>query len=101
MNILVSRFNDKLNKFVVKTRDPSAFAVDVLMVSWICFKLVYASPPMKILHRMLLKIEQERVPVTILISNWPKRTWYTDEPWSLPSRPVSVFYGMTDESSKR
>lgn len=32
VNIVASRFNNKLNKFVAKTRDPIAFTVDALVI---------------------------------------------------------------------
>lgn len=44
VDILASRFNSKLNKFVAKTRDLLAFALEALLIYLTQFKLDYAIP---------------------------------------------------------
>lgn len=55
------RFNNNMNKFTVRTSNlwPLAFAADALVDPWTQFKLVYAFPLMKILPRLLCKIEKK------------------------------------------
>lgn len=49
MDILASRINNKLNKFIAMTRYPLPFKVDALEIPWTYFRLVYNFLPMKIL----------------------------------------------------
>lgn len=41
MVLLTTRLNNILSKFVFRSRDPLAFSVDVLVIQWEQFNLIY------------------------------------------------------------
>lgn len=43
MDIVASRFNNTLNKFIAKTMDLLAFTVDANVILWTAFQLIYLS----------------------------------------------------------
>lgn len=57
MDLLVSRFNVKLNRFTSRTRYRQAFAVGALVTLWDQFSLIYAFHPLQ-----LLLILEEGIP---------------------------------------
>lgn len=50
MDFLVSRFSNKLNKFVARSRDPQAFKADALVMLWNQSNLIYTFLPHQILR---------------------------------------------------
>lgn len=60
VDILSSRFNNKLCLFVARTKNPSAIASDVLVIPWSQFRLIEAFPLVQILPCLLKKSEKER-----------------------------------------
>lgn len=67
MDIMASKFNNNLsNKFIYRSRDPLAVAVDVLMALCDQFNLFFALPPLNLLPRLLCRIEMEGIPMILI-----------------------------------
>lgn len=47
MDLLAFHFNNKLDRFIDRSRDPWAFAGDTLVIQWDEFHLIYAFIPLK------------------------------------------------------
>lgn len=93
VEILTSRFNNKLNRFVARTRNLLALAVDAVVIPWTLFRLIYAFPAVRILTH---KTKVERTLVILFPLNWSRRTRYAnillvDKPWPLPNRRKVLF----------
>lgn len=78
-----SQLHRKLYRFVVRSRNPQAFAVGILVTQWVQFCLIYAFPSLKLFPQLL------RSPVILVAPNWPINAGYrrvcylTDSPWPL------------------
>lgn len=100
VDVMASRFNAKVAKFVSRTRDPLACGTDALVCPWHQFALIYAFPPIRMLPRLLHRIQRERKPAILVAPAWPRRPWYSlikrmtvEEPWVLPLRPDLLSQG--------
>lgn len=49
VDMVASRFNKTLDRFIGRSRNPMAFAVEARVVNWSQLRLVYACTPEKIL----------------------------------------------------
>lgn len=99
MVLFASRQNRKVPKFVAWSRDPVADAVDTLVALWSQFRLLYAFPLLKLLSRLLRRVELEGV--ILVAPDWPRRSWYADVvrlkvagPWILPLREDYLSQGL-------
>ena len=100
VDVMASRFNKKLDRFMSRTRDPMACGADALVCPWHQFKLLYAFPPLQLLPRLLRRIRVEHKPVILVAPAWPRRAWYSlilkmavGDPWTLPLRPDLLSQG--------
>ena len=76
IDLFASAQNVKLSVYCSWRFDPKAHSVDALSICWSCV-IVYAFPPIALLHRVLLKVQQDQVLYMILIApRWPGRPWY-------------------------
>lgn len=79
MDLLVSRFNCKLNRVVSWTGDPHIHAVDSLVTLWDCFFsdlcIPFAFPSLQLLPRLLCRVRL-RAFKCVFSPAW-SRTWYT------------------------
>uniref|UniRef100_A0A803J9S3 Core-binding (CB) domain-containing protein n=1 Tax=Xenopus tropicalis TaxID=8364 RepID=A0A803J9S3_XENTR len=94
LDVMASRFNTQLPRFLSKVQDPRAEGVDALTSPWHC-QLAYAFPPIPLIPRLLLKIRRERIPTILIAPWWPRRAWFAEliqmsaeQPWTLP---ISTF----------
>ena len=93
VDLLASRLNRKVPRFVARSKDPWADASDALVAPWGHYHLIYAFPPLRLLPRLLHRVEAEGIPTILIATDWPRRSWYTDlvrlvadAPWRLPLR---------------
>lgn len=73
VNILAYRFNNKVNRFVTRPRDP--WAVDAQTQcdqrNPICTFLF-----LQIFPQLLRRIKMKDIPGILMAPNWPRRTWH-------------------------
>ncbi|XP_044151545.1 nuclear pore complex protein Nup155 [Bufo gargarizans] len=93
VDLFASRLNHRLPRYVARSRDPQALAVDALVLPWSQFDLLYLFPPIPLLPRVLKRLKAARVPAILVAPDWPRRAWYADlvflladVPWRLPLR---------------
>lgn len=106
--LLTSRFNTKLRNFHCRSRDPLAIEVDAQVFSWDQFNLLYYFPPLKLLPRLLCRIEVAGIPIIIIAPNWPRQirwTWTSPDTWwtyfGLPQTTQVLFQKLVTTLSKR
>ncbi|XP_073430315.1 sex comb on midleg-like protein 2 isoform X4 [Dendrobates tinctorius] len=78
VDLMASRENAKVLRFVARSLDPQAIAADALVLPWNQFRLPYLFPPLPLLPRVIRKIRREKVPAILLAPDWPRRAWYAD-----------------------
>lgn len=66
--LLASRLNRKVPRFVVRSQDPLADTTEALVARWGQYRLIYAFPPLKLLPRLLRRIDTEGIPVILMTS---------------------------------
>lgn len=71
MDLLVSKCNNKLDRFFTSSRDPWAFGVNALVTQWDQFTLIYAFLLLQILSRLLNRVEMEGILLILVTLNWP------------------------------
>lgn len=90
VNLLASRFNHKLYRFVPRSRNPQTFGVDALvspLILWSgCPSLSVDSAqldlcihPLKLLPYLLRRIEREGIPVIPFRLDWTRKVWYYNQ----------------------
>ncbi|KAE8576050.1 hypothetical protein XENTR_v10004031 [Xenopus tropicalis] len=65
VDVMASRTNHKVPRYLARTRDPRAESIDAMTTPW-SFTLAYIFPPLPMLPRVIKKIKREKVR-TILI----------------------------------
>lgn len=75
MDLLVSRSNNKLVRFVPEFRDPLAIGSDSLITPWNLFNLIHALPSVKLLPHLLLRIKNEGIRVLLAAKNVLRLMW--------------------------
>lgn len=69
VNLLAFWFNNKLDRFIIRTWDPQAFPVGSLVTLWDQFLLICGFALLKTLPQLLLRIESEGIPVIFVASS--------------------------------
>jgi hypothetical protein len=93
LDLFATYENKRVPEFCTFHPHPKAFWVDALSLSW-RDRYVYAYPPIALIHRVLLQVQEES-PVMILIAPlWSRREWFpllldllVDYPIRLPQSP--------------
>lgn len=101
LDILAFRFNNKLSRFIARSRDPLAPTVGDLVIPFTQFKLVYVFLPMKKLPWMLHMLEEGRVLLILMTKNWSRYSnrntnifrLLKHKPWPLPNKPNLLAQG--------
>lgn len=93
MDLLASHHYRKVPQFVVREPDTLMNATEALMALWAQFHFIYLFPSLKLLPRLLHRMEAEGIPVILVASDWPCDHLYgdmvqlvTNAPWLLPLR---------------
>lgn len=66
VDLLASRLNGTVLRFLARSRAPLVDTADALVVQWGHYSRIYASPPLKILLRLLQRIEAEEILVILV-----------------------------------
>ena len=78
VDLLATRFNHKLPRFVSPVPDQSAWEVDALSLPWEDLD-AYAFPPTTLLHQVVTKLLDHGFRRLILIApGWPNMPWFWD-----------------------
>jgi hypothetical protein len=92
LDLMATRYNNKMPIYVSPIPDPKAFAVDALSIDWTGM-YAYVFPPTAIVNKVLEKVKTESCTVVMIAPAWPKQRWYpdllellVDQPLQLPLR---------------
>lgn len=92
VNLLVSWFNKMLDRLFIRTKDPMVGAADALGTPWSWYALIYAFLQLKLLPRLLWRINSEGISAIILALDWPWGVWHPDLVWRLATTLCSLPY---------
>ena len=93
IDLFATSLNNRLPLYYSPVTDPLALGVDAMLHPW-DNTLVYAFPPFRMIHQVLVKLRASiNTTMTLIAPLWPQRPWFTDllellveVPWSLPLR---------------
>ena len=78
IDLFTSRLSNQLPAYYSWKPDPSSLVLDALKQTW-SHKHLHAFPPFSLIHRVLRKVDLEKVPSLILIApTWQSQTWYPE-----------------------
>ena len=78
IDLFPSRLSNHLPAYYSWKLDPDSLALDALQQTW-SHKHLYAFPPFSLMHRVLRKVDLEKVHSVILITPiWQSQTWYPE-----------------------
>ena len=75
VDLFASPENHKLPQYCTLHPHKEAWAVNALSLTWKDL-FVYAFPPLSILHKVLLKVREEKVVMILIAPLWTRREWY-------------------------
>lgn len=76
-DLFTSRENLQIPRYFTRERDSQAEGINALHCNWPQGTL-YAFPPVKLLPRVISKIQAERASVLLIAPHWPRRPWFWD-----------------------
>lgn len=92
IDLFSSRSNSQLPRYVSRVMQPGAVAADALKQTW-ANENAWVNPPFCLMMRILRKVVNERVTVTLVAPVWPAQPWFNlmcsmmvDFPIVLPQR---------------
>lgn len=75
IDLFASRINSKCLKYCSWERDPDAFTINSLTISW-KDEFWYAFPPFALIPKVLKKIKNENSRGILVVPNWPSQCWF-------------------------
>lgn len=76
VDLFTSSQNNQLDRFFTRYFHPKVEATDALMLPW-PQGLLYAFPPVPILHKVLRKIRDLKAEVLLVAPYWPRCPWFS------------------------
>ena len=78
IDLFASRLSNQLPSYYSWKSDPSSLGTDALQQKWY-HKSLYAFPPFALIHKVLKKVEEEKVsPLIIVTPTWQTQSWYPE-----------------------
>ena len=72
------KLSNQLPSYYSWKSDPSSLGTDALQQKWY-HKSLYAFPPFALIHKVLKKVEEEKVsPLIIVTPTWQTQSWYPE-----------------------
>ena len=100
LDLFASIHNKKLQNFATFYHCPQAVVRDAFSINWGIYPLLYAFPPVVLLHRVVKKIIQDQARVVLIAPRWPQRGWFAkllnllvEVPLQLPLWPDLLLQG--------
>ena len=75
IDLLATRLNTQLERFVSWQPDPMAWKIDALLQNWKELQ-GYAFPTFVLIPKCLHKIQEESATVVLIAPLWPTQPWY-------------------------
>ena len=76
MDLFASRLSNQLPSYYSWKPDPNSLATDTLQQKWY-HKSLIAFPPFALIHKVLKKVAEEKVPSLIIVTpTWQAQSWY-------------------------
>ena len=76
IDLMATRINTQLPRFLSYRPDPQAYAVDAFSWSWEEFRF-YCFPPFACIPRIIQKVFNERVSGIFITPDWKNQLWYS------------------------
>ena len=90
INLFATSLTARLPVYFSPASDPRAVGTDALLQSWDDLQ-AYASPPIAIIRRVLLKLRSSKnCELTLIAPFWPQRDWFPDLLELLSDVPVTL-----------
>ena len=78
IDLFASRVSNQLPSYYSWEPDPDSLGTDALHQKWY-HKSLYAFPPFALIHKVLKKVEEEKVPSLIIVTpTWQPQSWYPE-----------------------
>ncbi|KAK7109784.1 hypothetical protein V1264_013769 [Littorina saxatilis] len=77
VDLFATRFSRRLLVFVSPFPDPETWKTNALEIDWSGLA-AYAFPPVKLLGKVLRKVEMERPSLILVAPMWPSQHWFPD-----------------------
>ena len=78
IDLFASRLSNQLPSYYSWKSDPNSLGTDALQQKWYHMSL-YAFPPFALIHKVLKKVEEEKVsPLIIVTPTWRTQSWYPE-----------------------
>ena len=97
VDLFASRLNHQVPLYLACHPDPGAMAIDAFTLDWSQWTS-FIHPPIVLLHRILLKIRQDKATALLIAPAWAGQPWYlsllemlVDLPAKLPTSQKTIF----------
>ena len=78
MKTVLQRLSNQLPSYYTWKPDPDSLGTDALQQKWY-HKSLYAFPPFALIHKVLKKVKEEKVPSLIIVTpTWETQSWYPE-----------------------
>ncbi|XP_070613470.1 uncharacterized protein [Erythrolamprus reginae] len=98
-DLFATQHNRQLPRFFSRFPTPEAEQVNALLSPW-PKGLLYAFPPVCLLHRVVAKIISEEADILLVAPYWPRRPWFANlmglsilPPWRIPLQRLVLTQG--------
>ena len=75
IDLLASKHNKQLNKYVIWTPDNGALAVDAFTISW-STDYMYCFSPFSLIPAVLRKLCEDEGQAQVIVPRWPSQPWF-------------------------
>jgi hypothetical protein len=76
IDLMATRINKQMDRFMAYRPDPDAFAIDAFSWSWKGFRF-YCFPPFACISRILQKVSSEDTIGILVTPDWKNQVWYS------------------------
>ena len=88
IDLFASRLSNQLPSYYFCKPDPNSLGTNTLQQKWY-YKILYAFPPFTLIHKVLKKVEEEKVPSLIIVTQtWQTQSWYPEFSRPLVTNPI-------------
>jgi len=75
LDLFATRINSQCEKFFAWHKDPDAIGIDAMLHEWRANN-IYGFPPFSIIGKVLRKIKEEELEVSLILPLWPSQFWF-------------------------
>ena len=88
LDLVVSRINHQIDRYISWIPDPKALAIDAFSIKWNT-EFYYIFPPFSLLGKVTEKVYRDKTKVIVVIPKWPTQHWYSSL-WRKATRSMII-----------